>query len=207
MNVSLHSKHKIFLSHSGAQKDFVEQLCVDLERCGRHPFFDKRSDSLPIGENFPQHIFDAIKQCRVGVVILSEEFFTRSKWPMIELVAMVEEAKIRKCSFKIMPVFFCISLHQFCDPIKRKEWLSCWRKEWLSCWEELAMKDKRVNVKEWEDALKYLHPLNSMVYNGLGEVKFRKAIIDEICKVVPDETMLEDSHIQGRSRMCKVRIS
>jgi hypothetical protein len=198
MNVSLHSKHKIFLSHSGAQKDFVEQLCVDLERCGRHPFFDKRSDSLPIGENFPQHIFDAIKQCRVGVVILSEEFFTRSKWPMIELVAMVEEAKIRKCSFKIMLVYLCISLHQFCDPIKRKEW--------LSCWEELAMKDTRVNVKEWEDALKYLHPLNSMVYNGLGEVKFRKSIIDEICRVVPPETMLEDSHIQGRSRMCKVRI-
>jgi hypothetical protein len=195
----LHSKHKIFLSHSGAQKDFVEQLCVDLERCDRHPFFDKRSDSLPIGENFPQHIFDAIKQCHVGVVILSEEFFTRSKWPMIELVGMVKEANTRESSFKIMPVYLCISLDEFRDNSKRKEW--------LSYWEGLALEDKRINVKEWEDALKYLHPLNGMVYDGLGEVKFRKAIIDEICRVVPPEMRLEDSHIQGRSRICKVNTS
>jgi hypothetical protein len=195
----LHSKHKIFLSHSGAQKDFVEQLCVDLERCDRYPFFDKRSDSLPIGENFPQHIFDAIRQCRVGVVILSEEFFTGSKWPMIELAAMVKEANMREFSFKIMPMFLCISLHQFRD--------NCKRKEWLSYWEGLALEDKRINVQEWGDALKYLHPLNGMVYDGLGEVKFRKAIIDEICRVVPSEMRLEDSHIQGRSRICKVRRS
>jgi hypothetical protein len=195
----LHSKHNIFLSHSGAQKDFVEQLFEDLERCDRHSFFDKHWDSLPIGENFPQHIFDAIKQCRVGVVILSEEFFTRSKWPMIELAAMVKEANTRESSFKIMPVFFCISLDQFRDNSKRKEW--------RSYWEGLALEDKRINVKEWEDALKYLHPLNGMVYDGLGEVKFRKAIIDEVCRAVPPEMRLEDSYIQGRSRMCKVRIS
>ncbi|KAG0620243.1 hypothetical protein M758_4G201100 [Ceratodon purpureus] len=73
-NHLLEHKHKIFLSHSGAQKDFVEQLCIDLEGCDRYPFFDKRQCSLPIGEEFPKLIFDAIRQCQVGVVILSEDF-------------------------------------------------------------------------------------------------------------------------------------
>lgn len=36
--------HNIFLSHSGAQKNFVEQLCEDLQRAKQSPFFDK---SLP----------------------------------------------------------------------------------------------------------------------------------------------------------------
>ncbi|KAG0631760.1 hypothetical protein M758_1G277600 [Ceratodon purpureus] len=195
-NDAMPSKHKIFLSHSGAQKDFVEQLSVDLERWDRYPFFDKRRDSLPIGENFPHHIFEAIKQCQVGVVILSEDFFTRSKWPMIELVAMVKEAKTRGLGFKIIPVFLCVSLDKFRD-------LTKW-KEWVSCWQEMAMKDKRVNVDEWNEALRYLQPINSMVYDGLGEVKFRRAIVEEICKVVLPRTRLEDSHIQGRSRLCKV---
>ncbi|KAG0611643.1 hypothetical protein M758_7G154700 [Ceratodon purpureus] len=195
-DVTLHSKHKVFLSHSGAQKDFVEQLCVDLERFHRYPFFDKRSHSLPIGENFPQLIFDAIAQCWVGVVILSNDFFTRSKWPMIELVAMVKEAKKRESSFKIMPAFFCISLDEFHNPTNREQWRLRWH--------ELALVDKRVNVEEWEGALKYLHPINSMVYDGLGEVKFRKVIVDEICKVVPSDMKLYDSHIQGKLRLCEV---
>jgi hypothetical protein len=71
---SLESKHKVFLSHSGAQKDFVEHLCVDLERCDRYPFFDKRRNSFRIGEKFPKLIFDAIEQCWVAVVVLSESF-------------------------------------------------------------------------------------------------------------------------------------
>lgn len=68
----------MFLNHIGAQKSFVEQLCVDLERCDRYPFFDTRRYSLPYGENFPNLIFEAIEHCEVGVVILSEEYFIRS---------------------------------------------------------------------------------------------------------------------------------
>jgi len=43
------SKHNVFLSHSGVQKNFVEQLCVDLQRAQQSPFFDKH---LPRGEAF-----------------------------------------------------------------------------------------------------------------------------------------------------------
>ena len=96
--------HKVFLSHSSAQKGFVEQLCVDLERCDRHPFFDKRHSSLPFGANFPQLIFQAIQQCQVGVLVLSQDYFTCTKWPMLELVAMAK-FKLQNPHFIILPIF------------------------------------------------------------------------------------------------------
>lgn len=55
--------------------------------------FEKSRSSLPIGEPFPNLIFNAIEQCAVGVVVLLEEFFTKSKWLMLELVAMMKEIK------------------------------------------------------------------------------------------------------------------
>ncbi|KAG0627870.1 hypothetical protein M758_2G234400 [Ceratodon purpureus] len=199
-DVALQPKHKVFLSHSGFQKGFVEHLCGELEGCYRFPFFDKRRESLPVGEDFPMHIFDAIQQCYVGVVILSDEFIT-SKWPMMELVAMhervLDEMEKGKSKFKVIPVFFRTSPKDLDDPQKCREW--------LSCWEELAKENpKRVQVGKWEAALKYVCKLNGLVYERLGEVKFLKEIVDEICKVVPAEIKMEDSHIQGKSRLCKV---
>lgn len=193
-------KHKIFLSHSGFQKPFVEELCVELERCNRFPFFDKRRESLPLGENFPQHIFDAIQHCHIGVVILSEEFIT-SKWPMMELVAMhdrvLDEAKKGKSFLKIIPIFFGTSLKEFDDPINQSRWLSCWH--------ELALKNpKRVKVEKWKIAFKFLRSINGLVYDGLDEQRFQEQIVDEICDIVPPEVKLEDSHIQGKSRLCMV---
>ena len=118
----LKAKHKVFLSHTGSQKAFVEHMCVQLEECYRFLFFDKRRESIPIGENFPRHIFDAIGQCHVGVVILLDELFS-SKWPMMELVAMhdqvVDEMRNEKHIFKIMPIFLCISMKEFDDPNNR----------------------------------------------------------------------------------------
>ncbi|KAG0627859.1 hypothetical protein M758_2G233500 [Ceratodon purpureus] len=199
-DVALQAKQKIFLSHSGSQKGFVEHLCVELEGCYRFPFFDKRRESLSIGEDFPRHIFDAIRQCDVGVVILSDEFMT-SKWPMMELVAMhervVDEVEKGKSKFKVIPVFFRTSPKDLDDLDKCSGW--------FSCWQELARKNpKRVEVGKWEAALKYLRKLNGVVYEGFGEVKLVKEIVDEICKVVPAEIKMEDSHIQGKLRICNI---
>ena len=199
----LKAKHKVFLSHSGSQKAFVEHLCVELEGCYRFPFFDKRRESLPIGENFPRHIFDAIGQCHVGVVILSDEFFS-SKWPMMELVAMhdrvVDEMRSGKPMLKIMPIFLCTSMKEFDDVNNRDRWVSCWQK--------LAMENPwRVNVENCEAAVKYLRSINGLLYDGLSELRFQKEIVAEICRVVPPEVKYEDSHIQGKLRLCKVGTS
>ncbi|KAG0621673.1 hypothetical protein M758_3G039500 [Ceratodon purpureus] len=194
-NYVLQPKHQIFLSHSGAQKSFVEQLCVDLERCDRHPFLDKRRESLPIGSEFPSLIFQAIEQCLVGVVILSHEFFT-SKWPMLELVAMTNFKK-RKPDYVIMPVLLGISLSECQDLDNHRKWLSTWR-----TW---ADSDSRIDMKDWENALKLFGPTNALKFNSdLGELKFREEIVEAICQLVPPETKLEDFHVQGRSRLCKV---
>ena len=128
------------MSHSGAQKDFVEQLCVDLERCDRYPFFEQRRSSLPIGEEFLELFFDAIQQCQVGVVVLSEEFFTKSKWPMSELAAIVKRKKTKMDScMKIIPIFYSISHEYYCRLETHKRWIEQW-KTW-------AKGDKRINMQ------------------------------------------------------------
>lgn len=189
---TLEPKHKVFLSHSGAQKDFVEQLCVDLERCDRYPFFDKRRSCLPIGRNFPKLIFEAIGQCEVGVVVVSKEFFTESKWPMLELAAMVKSSKM-----VIIPVYLGISLEEVRGMQHHKEWWSIW-----SVWAK--DKKKRIDIEEWEEALKALGPLNSLIYKGDGEVGFRAKIVEAVCEKVLPLSRWEECHIQGRNRMVKV---
>jgi hypothetical protein len=79
----------IFLSHSGEQKPFVEQLFHDFRTAGKHPFFDQDPDSLPKAEPFPPRIVDAAEQCKIGVVVLSEDYL-KSYWPMVELNLFVE---------------------------------------------------------------------------------------------------------------------
>lgn len=191
-DITLEPKHKVFLSHSGAQKDFVEQLCVDLERCDRYPFFDKRRDSLPIGKEFPKLIFEAIRQCEVGVVVLSDEFFTRSKWPMLELTAMVKNSKL-----EIIPVYLGITLDQVRDPEQQYRWRTIWQ-GW-------AEKDEhRIRIEEWDEALKALGPLNSLLYKGGGEVGFRDNIVEAICKCVRPLSRWKVSHIKGRQRLIEV---
>ncbi|KAG0613625.1 hypothetical protein M758_6G117100 [Ceratodon purpureus] len=187
----LEPKQKVFLCHSGAQKGFVEQLDKDLRSVDRHPFFDKDRDSLPIGHNFPNLIFRAIDHCQVGVVILSEEFFMRSHWPMFEVVRMVE------CGRKIMPIFHGISPEDLSNKEKLVEWKSKWE-EWAKC-------NKRIDVPKWETTLRSLRPLNGLVYNcAVSEVKFREEIVKEICKIVPAFHVWDYSHVQGRSRLSKV---
>ena len=188
----------MFLSHCGAQKDFAEQLCLDLEKHDQNPFFDKRQSSLPIGETYPNLIFDAIQQCQVGVLILSEEFFSKSKWPMVELVALVKELKkASNSSKKIIPVFYCIS---------QKEWLDFEnRSRWILQWKEWASKDPRINVEEWKMALEVLSPINSLeMINGMGEVNLRKRIVTAILNLVQSEIRLDISYIQGRTYLCEV---
>ena len=196
-NDILEPKHKVFLSHSGAQKDFAEQLCVDLETFDRYPFFDKRRSSLPIGEGFVKLIFDAIQQCQIGVLILSKDFFTKTKWPMIELVAMVKELEKPDSKIKIIPVFYHISRQDYVDISNLNQW--------VSQWEEWANEDKRICVEEWKRALAVLKGINSLVINGIGEVKARKLIVDAVCELLLPETRWDDSHVEGKLRLCEVK--
>lgn len=188
-------KHKIFLSHSGAQKSFVKQLCKDVERYDRYPFFDVLRTSLSIGCHFPNAIFEAIGQCKVAVVVLSEDFFSRTKWPMLELSALVKR-KSHDPDLIIMPVFLGLTREQ------------CRKREnhdrWFSLWQRWAKQDRRIILDDWMGVFKVFGYINSVSLCGWDEVKCREDIVDAICKEVPPETRRDDSHVQGRSRMCKV---
>jgi len=188
-------KHKIFLSHSGAQKSFVKQLCKDIERYDRYPFFDVLRTSLSIGCDFPKAIFKAIEQCQVAVVILSEDFFSRTKWPMLELSALVKR-KSRDPDLIIMPVFLALTREQ-CRERENHD-------RWFSLWQSWAKDDKRIILDDWMAVFKVFGYINSISLCGWDEVKCREDVVDAVCKEVPPETWHDDSHVQGRSRMCKV---
>ena len=189
-------RHRVFLSHSGAQKGFVEQLDVDLRRCDRYPFFDKDRGSLPVAEPFPPLIFEAIRHCRLGVVILSDEFLS-SKWPMLELAEMVQTMEREPHQMKIMPIFLGIS----CDDLGSEKKLGDWKAKWCA----FAASDTRIATLEWERALKSLRSINGLKFNqAMGEVKFREEIVKEICKIVAPFHTWDDSHVQGKMRLNKV---
>ena len=171
---------------------------MDLERYDRYPWFDKRRDSLPLGENFPGLIFQAIRECQVAVVVLSEKYFT-SKWPMLELNALVT-AQMENMNMKILPVYVRISPTQCRD--------ESYIRKWVSMWHHMAENDKRVNVEEWKQALNVLLSINGIsLHGGTSEVQCRRKIVKAICKLVPPNTFIDDSYIEGKSRFCEVRWS
>lgn len=177
-SAQLKSRHTIFLSHSGAQKNFVEQLCEDLERAKQVPFFDKRPDSLPKGEKFAQLIFQAARQCQLAIVVVSEEYFSRSKWPMLELVAFVQAGK---CT--ILPLFLGMSCKEFGD-LKRREL-------WFERWNEWAQEDPRIQIDVWKEALRDLDGRNGLEYSeALGEVAYRKEVVATACTIVQKNLQL-----------------
>jgi len=197
----LEPKHKIFLSHSGVQKNFTEQLCVDFESWDYWPFFDKRRDSLPEGRKFPELIFRAAQQCRVAILVLSEDFFTRSKWPMLELEAFVQAEKNNPGKLSILPVYLGLSRHE-CTRNETR------RKKWLSVWRRWSKTDDRIDVGKWEDALKVLGRFNgiSIEYTeSLGEVALRTRIVNAVCRLIPPESSWSGGDVQGRMRILEVR--
>ncbi|KAG0606394.1 hypothetical protein M758_9G137800 [Ceratodon purpureus] len=196
----LEPKHKVFLSHSGVQKNFTEQLCLDLERLQYCPFFDKRPESLPKGQKFPELIFQAAQQCRVAVLILSEEFFTKTKWPMLELEAFVQSQNKNPQRIAILPVYLGLSRDE-CTKNETR------RLNWVSVWQNWAEDDKRIDVSKWERALKVLSPSNGIEYvQSLGEVALREQIVSAVRRLVPPENTWSATRVQSRTRIYKAII-
>ena len=194
----LEPKHKIFISHSGAQKEFAEHLCLALERRGHHPFFDKRPASLPKGRKYPPLIFQAAQQCLVAIVVVSDEYFM-SKWPMIELLAFVEATK-NNSKLSILPLFYRLSLSEVVDERNQGRW--------FNQWEIFSKNDAkgRIKVKEWQDALHDLTKFNGILYDReVQEIEaYENKVVSAVCKLVPPDKKWDDSHVQGKVGILKV---
>ena len=143
-------KHKIFLSHSGAQEPFVEQLCLDLENAGHFPFFDRRPDNLPKGEKFAELILEAARECCVAVVVLFMDYL-ESKWPMLELIQFTRRRRLynhnlKFLPLKILPLFYKIGV----DDLKSGH------DRIMSLWRERVETDTRLKLENFEEAFRLL---------------------------------------------------
>ena len=190
----LEPKHKIFLSHSEAQKDFTWQLCEDLERVHHFPFFDKR-DSLSKGEL--DVLLHAMRHVQLVVLVLSDDFFTSSKWPMLELVEFVKAQESTNTHLRILPLFLGITRKQ----LQEKRRLELWEQRW----NDMAREDARINVKEWVDALSKVCLMNGMEYNvAEGHVRFRKKVVQAVYNLVPPDVEWDVSHVQSMEQISQV---
>ena len=195
--LKLEPKHKIFLSHSGAQKPFVQLLWKDLEAHNHFAFFDQRSDSLPKGEEFAALIIDAAKRCQVAVVVLSEEYLS-SKWPMLELVEFIRARKSGNTSLKLLPLFYKASVVDLSNESIEKKW----RPRWM----ERVGTDPRVVLEEWVAAVRELRRVNGLVFDKFGnsEVSYSEGIVKEIFMLSPPDLLYDTSKIFGCDRITQV---
>ncbi|KAG0586256.1 hypothetical protein KC19_2G076200 [Ceratodon purpureus] len=193
-------KHDIFLSHSGQEKPFVEQLYHDLRSVNQRAFFDQDSNCLAKAEKFAREIIDAAGRCRVGVVVVSEGYLT-SKWPMLELSRFVE------CGVKVFPLFFKLSP----SDLKGNEVETKWKLSWRQLVERGEVKEEV--LESWSKAVKELRSWNGLEYGKFAnsEYKYRCAVVEEICKLWPPRvkcsTDVPKDEIQGYERLCKMASS
>ena len=184
---------RIFLSHTGAQKGFVERLYrrLSIVYTSDCVFFDS---AMKRGVDFVQEMFQAIKQCELAIVVMSPEYF-RKRWPMAELAAIVEAQKsptqldsidfgVSKDSPKkrhIVPLYYTLKVEDFRNEEERNEWRQAWKKI-------IKKKSNHYNDKTlecWEEAIKTLSPTRTgCVFCRNSEEKYIEEIVIHICKLV-----------------------
>jgi hypothetical protein len=193
------SKYTIFLSHSGAQKPFVEQLYRDFVDENQCPFFDQASRSLKRGEEFASRILKAAKECEVAIFIVTEQFLT-SKWPMLELLTCIEAQKEGNPGLKLLPVLF--------DGLKFEDLheISRWEKTWEILEKSTKEKTVTITVENCKEAVRKLRSTNGLSFERFSgsEVKLRKAIVKDTLKLLALTPDIDIEDIQGTDRLCKV---
>jgi hypothetical protein len=196
----LETKHKVFLSHSGKDKAFVSYLDHRLRSVHHYPFFDVREDSLPLGDKFADIIFQACKQCRLAIVVVSDNYFM-SKWPMLELASFVEAKNVVNLEMKILPLFYRLTVAEFKEPKRQRVWFEKWKM--------FKESDKRVDILSWKNAMRVLGGYNGIEFCGTGQTEdeYIESIVQSVFKSVPPDVLYDDSHVKGGTHLCEVSIT
>jgi len=75
---------EIFLSFSGKKSQkFAEELKKLIEKIGVGTTF-LANDDIKGGDDWLKEIYDALKECRVGIVIFTKENRDNNKWLYLE---------------------------------------------------------------------------------------------------------------------------
>lgn len=196
----------MFLSHAGKQKPFVIDLYntfINWPRCPRiDPFFDQSGQSLPKGEEFPDRVFKAARNCVVAVVILTKEFVT-SKWPMLELLTFVEAQETTNPSLKLLPVFYDDLPTSNID----ESWIAAWEamKPKSEDTSSVGRKSTTISVELCMEALRKLRKSNGLVLRNDKSLKsLQEEIVEAAVKFLPSSSELDTENVQGCLRLCEV---
>jgi hypothetical protein len=101
-NDEVNAMPNIFLSHSSADKPFVEKLAKDLKRVGVNVWFDKWE--IKIGESITWKIEEGIRENEYLGIIISPEALT-SEWVKSEIGAgWVKQMQTKKIF--ILPIYY-----------------------------------------------------------------------------------------------------
>ncbi|KAI5070236.1 hypothetical protein GOP47_0014579 [Adiantum capillus-veneris] len=198
----------IFLSHEGADKLFVTSLYEELKKRQLEAFLDVDRESLPLGENFPQRIVDAIKGCKVAVFLLSEAFLSK-RWPMIELVEAHNHYKEYGRPL-LLPIFFSIAVNEI--PSKWQIWEAAWDKLTTASRATTTTSLSTDHTSTYRTqlsreicgrAVKYITKHNG-ICKGSGQTdhEFLMKLVHELClKVKPDIWGTNDMH--SKHHLCQ----
>lgn len=205
------TRHEVFLSHSGHEKRFVDDLFTDLVRLPRfrsnEPFFDTQDASLRKGEEFVTPIIEAARNCAVAVMVLTKEYLT-SYWPMLELLHFIDAKRTTNPDMKLLPVFYgdLLPSHLGEQAIKDR-----WEVEWekiISQRSSQTSSSRRVSltVESCQKALKILKNSNGIEMWKYKTSRSQKgAIVDAILKFLPASCDPEiNPDIEGGRRLCDV---
>src|SRR5215472_6552421 len=80
--------YRVFLSHSGKDKDFVRELYRRLTRDGVSCFFD--IESIGWGQNWVTALERALDECEFVVFVLSPDF-CNSEWAEVERTSSIAD--------------------------------------------------------------------------------------------------------------------
>ncbi|GLJ27280.1 hypothetical protein SUGI_0535510 [Cryptomeria japonica] len=148
-------------AQSSKQKSPVRGLHKKLTNKGVSCFFDEDLESLPLAGKFPSRIFETAEKSRIAVAVISKDFI-HSKWPMLELSALLKaKSSGKNPHMKILPLFFMLSPKSLSEITVDNQ-----------AWKELGISD---DVRaEWHGALREVRSIRGLVFEEAEDVVFQR---------------------------------
>jgi hypothetical protein len=133
--------HDVFLSFRGedTRNNFTAHLYAALCQNGINTYID---DALERGENMSPALLKAIKESRISVIVLSQNYAS-SSWCLDEL-AMIFECKERNGQI-VLPVFYKV------DPSEVRHQIKSFGEAFVEL--EKRFEDDQMKVQRWKTAL------------------------------------------------------
>ena len=104
------NKYSVFVSHSSDDKiDYVDDLVCEIKALGISVFYD--TDALRWGDNLKEQIDNALKTCKLAVIVISPTYFGK-EWTEYEINALLRRQSNENKKL-ILPILYRVSKEEF----------------------------------------------------------------------------------------------